>query len=334
MGARTLRPLAVALVVLAIAQAASAEGWRGGVGVLGDSYSDEYQFYPPDRSVARNWVEVLAQVRGVDFGPISLGSRGAPRLQGYAYNWARSDATTDDMIAEGQHTGLARQVREGAVGLVWVFIGGNDFIAAMKAADPPRAFEAALPRAVRNVEAALAAILEASADVKVVLATVPDITELPEFAEPHRAGALPKAHMLAAEAAICRYNKELRRLAQERPRVAIADLYWSTRVARMLSPQHVVVGGVRVVRTGTSNEIDHVFLADRRHIGTVVQGLMARMFIETVNSRFGAGLEPLSDREILRVAEAARRADPAIAGVGGTPEASAAGLASGARLSP
>ena len=36
----------------------------GGVGVMGDSYSDEYQFYPPDRSTARNWVEILAATRG------------------------------------------------------------------------------------------------------------------------------------------------------------------------------------------------------------------------------------------------------------------------------
>jgi hypothetical protein len=334
MGAKSLRPMAVALALLAIVpHGARAGGWRGGVGVLGDSYSDEYQFYPPDRSAARNWVEILAQTRGVDFGPLALGSRGAPRHQGYAYNWARSDATTDDLIAEGQHTGLASQVRDGQVGLVWVFIGGNDFIRAMRADDPARAFERAVPRAVANVELALKTLLDAGPDVKVVVATVPDITELPEFAEPYRAGTLPKANMLAAEAAVCRYNKELRRLAQGDPRVVIADLYWSTRVARMLSPQHVVVGGVRVVRTGTSNEIDHVFLADRRHIGTVVQGLMARMFIETVNSRFGAGLEPLSDREILRVAVAARRVDPAIAGMGGTPEASAT-LAGDARLSP
>jgi hypothetical protein len=35
-----------------------------GVGVLGDSDSDEYQFDPPDRGKARNWVEVLATTRG------------------------------------------------------------------------------------------------------------------------------------------------------------------------------------------------------------------------------------------------------------------------------
>src|SRR5687768_11788563 len=83
-----------------------AGGWRGGVGVLGDSYSDEYQFYPPHRARARNWVEILAETRGIDFGAFSLADRGAPRHAGYANNWARSGATTANAIAEGQHTGL------------------------------------------------------------------------------------------------------------------------------------------------------------------------------------------------------------------------------------
>ena len=54
--------------------------WRGGIGVLGDSYSDEYQFYPPHRSTARNWVEILAATRGLNFGRFSTAeSRRAPQ---------------------------------------------------------------------------------------------------------------------------------------------------------------------------------------------------------------------------------------------------------------
>src|SRR5436189_6373933 len=90
-------------------------GLPGGIGVIGDSYSDEYEFYPPDRSTARNWVEILAATRGMDFGPYSRASRGEPRNMGFAYNWARSCATTDDVIATGQHTGLAAQMAWGEV---------------------------------------------------------------------------------------------------------------------------------------------------------------------------------------------------------------------------
>src|SRR3954451_15363333 len=120
--------LTALLIALLTPPAPARAGWRGGIGVLGDSYSDEYQFYPPDRSTARNWVEILAATRGLDFGAFTRRSRGEPRNQGFAYNWARSDAATDDMIRSGQHTGLAAQVASGEVKLVCMIIGGNDFI--------------------------------------------------------------------------------------------------------------------------------------------------------------------------------------------------------------
>ena len=50
-----------------------------GVGVLGDSYTDEYQFYAPDRSTADNYVEQLAEDRHLDFGRFTNSSRTAPR---------------------------------------------------------------------------------------------------------------------------------------------------------------------------------------------------------------------------------------------------------------
>jgi phospholipase/lecithinase/hemolysin len=148
--------LTALLIALLTPLAPARAGWRGGIGVLGDSYSDEYQFYPPHRSTARNWVEILAATRGLNFGRFSTRSRGEPRNQGYEYNWARSDATTDDLIATGQHTGLAAQVARGEVNLVVVFIGGNDFINAMKTPDPAAAFQQVGPRAEANLERAVA----------------------------------------------------------------------------------------------------------------------------------------------------------------------------------
>src|SRR5947209_1939680 len=135
MTTRIIRLTALVIALLTPLAPARA-GWRGGIGVIGDSYSDEYQFYPPDRSTARNWVEILAATRGLDFGAFTRRSRGEPRNQGFAYNWARSDAATDDMIRSGQHTGLAAQVASGKVKLVCMIIGGNDFINAMKKPNP------------------------------------------------------------------------------------------------------------------------------------------------------------------------------------------------------
>src|SRR3954454_1698694 len=168
--------LAVLLIALLTPLAPARAGWRGGIRVLGDSYSDEYQFYPPHRSTAQNWIEILATARGLNFGEFSTVRRVEPRNQGFAYNWARSDATTEDMIATGQHTGLAAQVAGGEVGLAVIYIGGNDFIHALESADPMASLARARPRALANHRVAVETILGAHPDVKVVLVTLSDLS--------------------------------------------------------------------------------------------------------------------------------------------------------------
>ena len=79
---KTRNPIRLTLLVITLlSPPAAARGeWRGGIGVLGDSYSDEYQFYPPHRSTARNWVEILAATRRLNFGRFSTAeSRRAPQ---------------------------------------------------------------------------------------------------------------------------------------------------------------------------------------------------------------------------------------------------------------
>jgi phospholipase/lecithinase/hemolysin len=295
----------------------------GGIGVLGDSYCDEYEFYPPDRATARNWVEILAATRGLDFGRFDPRGRGEPRNQGYEYNWARSDATTDDLIHTGQHTGLAAQVTRGEVGLVLVFIGGNDFINAMKSSDPAAALDDVLPRALANYRVAVRTVLEASPDVRLVVATLPDIANLPEFAGPIREGRIPKAIAEAYTRAIGRYNAQIRSYATTERRVALLDLDLTTRAANLLSPDHIDILGRRLDRLRPGNDLDHFFLADLRHPGTLGQSLMARLFVETVNDRFGAGIAPLSAREVLEfttfLGTAPRRGSVRLATLGPVP---------------
>jgi phospholipase/lecithinase/hemolysin len=301
-----------AALILAPHAAATAQT-PGGIGVLGDSYSDEYRFYPPDRATARNWVEILA-ARGVDFGPYAEESRGEPRNRGYAFNWARSDATSEDMIRTGQHTGLAAQVARGEVGIAVVFIGGNDFINAMKGPDPIGAAGETLSRALANHRLAVRTILDASPSVKLVLVTLPDIRNLPEFAGPLREGYLSNAVADAFTAAIRTFNAQVRSLAASDPRVALIDLDFATRAANVLSAEYTLVDGRKLDRRHPGNALDCFFLADVRHPGTLGQGLMARMFIETVNAKFAAGIAPLRSHELLALARSvASPADPAVA---------------------
>ncbi len=275
----------------------------GGVGVLGDSYSDEYQFYAPHRSTARNWVEILAQTRDIDFGAYSSQSRGEPRNEGYAYNWARSDASTADMIATGQHTGLAAQVTRGEVSLAVVFIGGNDAIHALYEPSPSQAMKGLGRRAAENVETAVRTLLTASPDVKVLLVTVPDIRDLPEFRTPLRDGKLDRSVAEAAAAEIDILNASIRRMARNQPRVAILDMARITRVMGYVAPDVVPVGNHKFHLRKPGNAIDHLFLGDVRHLGTIGQGMFAKMVVDALNTKFRAGISPLSDREIVGFAE-------------------------------
>lgn len=269
------------------------------VGILGDSYSDEYQFYPPDRATARNWMEILTTTRGVNFGAFSSESRGEPRNQGYEFNWARSDATTDDLIATGQHTGLAGQVARGDIDVVWIFIGGNDFIGAMKSRDPLATVTTLLPRALANFRAALETIAAASQTVRIVLVTVPDVRNLPEFAGPIREGRISTSTADEFTSAIARFNAQIRALAARSERIALLDFDLAVQFANRLSQDSILAAGRILSRTRPGNEPDCFFLADSRHPGTLGQTLLAQMFIETVNVKFGARIPTLSAREAL-----------------------------------
>src|SRR5947209_4866231 len=257
------------LVTVVSACRAGEDGRVPTIGVLGDSYSDEYQFYPPDRSTARNWVEILARTRGLNFGRYSAQSRGEPRNQGFEFNWARSDATSTDLIRSGQHTGLAAQVARGEVSVVVVFIGGNDFIYALKSRDAATLVQSVLTRAEANLRIAVDTILKASPRVHVLLATLPNVLELPEFAEPLKHGLLSPSLAADYARAIERYNREVRTLALRNPQTALLDVALLARLAPRPDRDHVRICSRTLDRAHPRNHPDHVVLGDARHVGTL-----------------------------------------------------------------
>ena len=56
------------------------------------------------------------------------------------------------------------------------------------------------------------------------------------------------------------------------------------------------------------NDPDHVFLGDSRHVGTLLQGVMANLVIHTLNARFDARIEPLGAAHPCAAASPIRRA--------------------------
>ena len=271
-----------------------------GVGVLGDSYADEHQFADDDRVVARNFVEQLAEDRGLNFGAFSAEPRPEPRGAGFEFNWAQSGATSTDMIATGQHTGLAAQAAAGAVTHVMIFIGGNDFGALLGAPDPITA-ATQLPTiaqtVVSNITTAVETLLAADPDVRVAVATLPNFASLPDTRNLVQLGQVPQLLVDAVDSAVGGMNDQIRALAKASPRVAVADV--DAEVRKMARKRRFKIGRVEIDRFTASNEPNHAFLADGIHAGTAVHGVLANTFVKAMNKEFKARVKPLKAREIL-----------------------------------
>ena len=151
-----------------------------GIGILGDSLSDEYRFYAPDRVTARNWVEILAATRGFHFGEPLVTTHGASKDRPFAYNWSQSGATTTSLIARGQHIGLAAQVTGGAaIGLAAVTIGTNDFADVLFRTRSVEAMGMVLEQASSNFAAILDLLLGINPSIRLAVFTAVDLLASP-----------------------------------------------------------------------------------------------------------------------------------------------------------
>jgi hypothetical protein len=279
------------------------------VGTLGDSYTDEYRFYPPDLSHARNWVEILSATRKVDFGKFSTRSRGEPRDRGFAFNWARYGATSSDMI-RNQLPGLAAQVAAGQVKYAWIFIGANDFLYFLRDVENGSIPLAAAPAMIPQIESQLAAnfatavrtVLDASPNVQLVVSTLPDVSTLPIVKT--ALAIAPQAGPIVADTsqAITAYNATIQSVAAGNSRIALVDLAGQATELSVLGGASVPYGGA-VIHLATAGDNYHdFFLADGLHIGTVGQGLIANDFITAIDTHYGAHVAPLSPRQIVAFA--------------------------------
>jgi len=284
------------------------------VGALGDSFTDEYEFYPPDRSRARNWVEILSATHRLNFGRFSTISRGEPRDQGFAFNWARSDATSSDLI-QNQLPGLAAQVARGQVRYAWIFTGGNDFLfflrdAQLSTATPMPELLASLAqveqRAEANFSTAVNVLLASSPKVRLVVATVPDVALLPVVVQGANS-TQSRAIVAATSQAIETYNAHIRGIAAGSNRIALVDLASESSLLLSLKSSSVAFGGITLDLTTPGDDYHHFFLADGIHIGTVGQGLIADAFLEAIDTHFNASIPLLSDHQIVNFARAVQQ---------------------------
>lgn len=282
-----------------------------GLAVLGDSTQDEYRADNPRggeyNATTLNWVEILATVRRINLG--EWGSRPEPRRGGYAFNWARSGSTSEQMITSGQHTGAAQQARDGQVSHAVIQIGINDFYYSGLGLEIYEGTVAGSELRVRldalasNIIAA-AHTLKATGRCEVLVAATQDYITLPVVPELY-VTFQDKAGRDRFVEAMAYLNQELARRSADEG-VTYFDFnaaYLAEVQARLDSEGFLVVGGERI-DLRTRGDAPQFGLIDDGYIhpGTVLSGLYAKVYIEAFNGLFNTAIAPLSDDEILRAA--------------------------------
>ncbi len=323
--------LTALFALLFAAASARATDVLHGIGLMGDSATDEYQFYtadPANRSFARNWVEILQATRGLNFGSYSLVDRGSPRHQGFEYNWARTrtaaaatftlgpGADFQNIMDLGQPFGLAGQVATGDVTLTAMLVGNNDFLQYF--VDPnapvpsPAVFTNQVTAMTTNAITAASIVLGANPNAKMVLFTIPDEKWSPAAqgaAANAVAHGVPQAAVDALfggiSAATQGYNAQLIAFAQASGgRVALADLYGLLETIEADArnpgnPQPLIIDGITMDLDIPGHSPNNFWLDDGIHPSTLAQGLIANLFINTVNAaNWGSSITPLSQNQI------------------------------------
>lgn len=282
-----------------------------GLAVLGDSTQDEYRADNPrggeHNATTLNWVELLATVRKLNLG--EWGQRAEPRRGGFAFNWSRSGATSDQMLTAGQPTGAAQQVLAGQVSHAVIQIGTNDFYFSglgQQIYDGTIAgaeLQNRLGQIAENIVGA-AEILQATGRCKVIVAATQDYMSLPVVPELYATYQDPAGRQRFLDA-MAYLNGRIAQLSRGAG-VSFFDFnqaYMAELQRRLDAEGFLIVGGERINLRERGDEGHYGLLDDGYiHPGTVLSSLYANVYIAEFNKSFGTAIAPLSDDEILRAA--------------------------------
>ena len=312
---RTMNTTALAVLAIMTAAVAAQVSAQpiGRLGAIGDSLTDEYleQSYG---SYAESWTEILAELRGIDFGPTAadagVGNWGEPRRQGFQDNWARfgdtvnvDDNDSTSAITRGQHTGLADGILNRGVTHAVVFIGGNDL-------SPFHGPYAQVyngnwtQQQINDYVEAMIVDMEFMLDtisvggVKILLCNSFDFGDMPRVERdfPDDNGRL------LGSALYDRYDERLRQVAQSR-NLAYLDMLALNR-AIFGTPgaefDFLTVAGVDIIlNDGLQSNARTAFVADDVHPRSVVQGIWANAILTGLNLAYSTGVPLLTETEIV-----------------------------------
>lgn len=264
--------------------------------VMGDSSADEYQGTDNRggayHAVTFNWLELLVRYRNVNVG--DWGSYSEPRRTGYSRNWARSGATTDTLLLQGQPQGIASQIQSCDFAVLWV--GGNDY-------GPYTPMHTAMYNNTISMSSLLAweqqrvtnitnAVLGLPPDTEIFLAGIVDynVTPLALQIFPNAAGRQRISN------SIDRVNASLSIMAAQQGIIFAdpTDLLYQ-QLASLQNGMYYV-GGIPIDLFGQPSNAPHAGLLPDGHPGTISSGLLGNWLV----GHFPVSIPPLSDSELLQ----------------------------------
>ncbi|MBX7073827.1 MAG: PEP-CTERM sorting domain-containing protein [Pirellulales bacterium] len=277
------------------------------LGILGDSLSDEYT-EASYGAYAQNWPIQLVDYRGIDLGPTAAeagqpgNTWGEPRRRGYQQNWARAGATTSSVLSSGQHTGLTAMIPTHGIAHALLVIGANDFAPGSSAYNSiySGSWSAAqiqnyVDGRLANVNTALDTVLPTG--VNFILASFPDYSVAPSV----EASYPNAAQRELVTTVIAGINSQLEQIAADR-HIVFADLFAFSKTAfgtNAAPINSVTVGGNVINLNGAGVAGANGFVGDGIHPHTVLQGMLANLFLEGFNTGYKANVPLFSEAELV-----------------------------------
>jgi len=293
--------------------------------IIGDSLSAEYEAIPDFPGVANptdyarvtvdgwealSWVEVLARLRGGDFDfgryRSDLLGWGDLRFSGYEFNFAipgfeasqYEDIVNSSIFSNPQYllfqSTLRGALRNGTERAV-IWLGGNEFRAnygfIYDGGDPKPIIDGL----VHDLGEIIDFVRRQSSTVQIVVASVPDLG-----ATPSKQAAHPNPdNRLRVTEATRRANEAIAALTRSKG-AALADVFVETE--RLTHGESIRFASEEILNgADPDNNPRYQFVRDGLHPNTGLQIEIARVFIDTFNQAFQAGIPQITDAEALRL---------------------------------
>lgn len=296
---------------------------------IGDSLTEEYRFETPFSGPkignsdipsidanTHNWPEIISEHRAeyLSFGsykPNLLDYRDF-RNAGYKYNYGIPGFTAAawvdvinapfpdlfhpdefEILAYRTREVLTEHLDEGGIGVVVIFLGGNDlnspYDEIFEEATPP-AFLQQIPNRLRAIHNF---VRSKNTTVPIVLCTLPDIGATHKISERYS----DPARRVIARQRIAALNASVIALGAELGcQLARVD-HLTDRIFDQV-PFHIN-GTIFQYPPNNSNPPDRLFCHDGFHPSTVGQAIITNLILDAVNRATGSKIPLLSDREIL-----------------------------------